>query len=150
MLTGIDMVHVPYRGATPVMTDLLSGRVDIYFSPLSGAIEYVRTGKLRGLAVTTMKRSDALPDLPAASEIIPNYEASQWYGFTAPKTTPTEVVDKLNAEVNAILVDPKIKQRINDLGQVTFGGSPADFEKLISEETEKWAKVVKFSGAKPD
>jgi tripartite-type tricarboxylate transporter receptor subunit TctC len=97
-----------------------------------------------------MKRSEALPDLPAASEIIPNYEASQRYGFTAPKTTPTEVVDKLNAEVNALLVDPKIKQRINDLGQVTFGGSPADFEKLIGEETEKWAKVVKFSGAKPD
>jgi tripartite-type tricarboxylate transporter receptor subunit TctC len=150
MLAGIDMVHVPYRGATPALTDLLGGRVDIYFSPMSGAIEYIRTGKLGALAVTTSIRSEGLPNLPSASEIVPMYEASQWYGLSAPKNTPREVISKLNSEVNAVLVEPKFKQRVTDLGEATFAGSPADFEKLIIEEIEKWAKVVSFSGAKPD
>jgi tripartite-type tricarboxylate transporter receptor subunit TctC len=150
MLAGSNMVHVPYRGATPALTDLIGGRVDIYFSPLSAAIEYIRTGKLRALAVTTVNRSEGLPDVPSASEILTTYEASQWYGLMAPKNIPSELVNKLNSEINAVLVEPKFKQRLTDLGQTTFAGSPADLEKLIVEETEKWAKVVRFSGAKPD
>src|SRR4051812_28903784 len=150
MLAGIDMVHVPYRGAAPALTDLIGGRVDIYFSPMSGVIEYIRTSKVLGLAVTTVSRSDALPDLPSASEIVPTYEASQWYGLTAPKNTPREVVNRLGSEVNAVLADSKFKQRLTDLGQAPFAGSPADFQKLIVEETEKWAKVIRFSGAKPE
>ena len=150
MLAGINMVHVPYRGTTPALTDLFGGRVDIYFSPLSGAIEYIRTGKLRGLAVTTLNRSEGLPDLPAVSEVVPTYEASQWYGLTMPKNPRGEIVGRLNSDINAVLVEPKFKQRLTDLGLVTFAGSPADFEKLIAEETEKWAKVIRFSGAKPD
>jgi tripartite-type tricarboxylate transporter receptor subunit TctC len=150
MLTGINMVHVPYRGAAPALTDLIAGLVDVYFSPLSGAIEYVRTGKLRALAITTLNRSEGLPDLPSVSEIVPTYEASQWYGLMAPKNTPSEVVNKLNAEINAVLFEPKFRQRLTDLGQTTFAGSPADLEKLIVDETGKWAKVIRFSGAKPD
>src|SRR5215831_1729860 len=150
MLAGINMVHVPYRGAAPALTDLLGGRVDIYFSPMSGAIEYIRTGKLRALAVTTINRSETLPELPSASEIVATYEASQWYGLAAPRNTPGEIVTKLGSEINAVLADPKFKQRLADLGATTFAGSPADFEKLIVEETEKWAKVIRMSGAKPD
>jgi tripartite-type tricarboxylate transporter receptor subunit TctC len=150
MLAGIDMVHVPYRGAAPALTDLLAGRVDVYFSPMSGVTEYIRAGKLRALAITTVKRSDALPDIPSASEVVPTYEASQWYGLAAPRNTPHALVSKLNSAVNAILAEPKFKQRVTDLGSATFAGSPADFEKLIIEETQKWAKVVKFSGAKAD
>jgi tripartite-type tricarboxylate transporter receptor subunit TctC len=150
MLAGITMVHVPYRGATPALTDLFGGQVDIYFSPLSGAIEYIRTGKLRGLAVTTINRSEGLPDLPSVSEVVPTYEASQWYGLIMPKNPRGEIVSRLNSDINAVLVEPKFKQWLTDLGQVTFAGSPADFEKLIAEETEKWAKVIRFSGAKPD
>jgi tripartite-type tricarboxylate transporter receptor subunit TctC len=150
MLAGIDMVHVPYRGAAPALTDIFGGRVNIYFSPMSGVTEYVRAGKLRALAITTVNRSEALPDIPSASDVVPTYEASQWYGLMAPKNTPRELVSKLNAEVNSILAEPKFKQRVTDLGSATFAGSPADFEKLIVEETEKWAKVVKFSGARPD
>jgi tripartite-type tricarboxylate transporter receptor subunit TctC len=150
MLAGIEMVHVPYRGAAPALTDILAGRVDIYFSPMSGVTEYIRAGKLRALAISTVNRSDGLPDVPSASEVVPKYEASQWYGLTVPKATPRELVSKLNSEVNAILAEPKFKQRVTDLGSATFAGSPADFEKLIIEETEKWAKVVRFSGAKAD
>src|SRR5262245_7521437 len=150
MLAGINMVHVPYRGAAPALTDLLGGRVDIYFSPMSGAIEYIRTGKLRALAVTTINRSESLPELPSANEIVSTYEASQWYGLAAPRNTPGEIVNKLGSEINAILADPKFKQRLADLGATTFAGSPADFEKLIIEETQKWAKVIRLSGAKPD
>jgi tripartite-type tricarboxylate transporter receptor subunit TctC len=150
MLAGINMVHVPYRGTTPALTDLFGGRVDIYFSPLSGAIEYIRTGKLRGLAVTTVNRSEALPDLPAVSEAVPTYEASQWYGLTMPRNTPGEVVSRGNSDIKAVLAEPKFKQRLTDLGLVPFAGSPADFEKLIIEETEKWAKVIRFSGTKPE
>jgi tripartite-type tricarboxylate transporter receptor subunit TctC len=150
MLAGINMVHVPYRGAAPALTDLLGGRVDIYFSPMSGAIEYIRAGKLRALAVTTITRSESLPELPSASEIVSTYEASQWYGLAVPKNTPGDIVNKLSSEINAVLADPKFKQRLADLGATTFAGSPADFEKLIIEETEKWAKVIRLSGAKPD
>jgi tripartite-type tricarboxylate transporter receptor subunit TctC len=150
MLAGVDMVHVPYRGAAPALTDIFGGRVDIYFSPMSGAIEYIRAGKVLGLAVTTVTRSDGLPAVPSVSEVVPTYEASQWYGLMAPKNTPREVIIKLNSEVNATLAEPKFKQRVTDMGSATLAGSPADFEKLVVEETEKWAKVVKFSGAKPD
>lgn len=150
MLAGIDMVHVPYRGATPALADLLGGRVDIFFSPMSGTIEYIRAGKLRALAITTTNRSEGLPDLPTASEFVPAYEASQWYGLAVPKNTPSEIVDKLNSAVNAVLAEPKFKQRLTDVGEVTLARSPVEFEKLIVEETEKWAKVVKFSGARPD
>ncbi len=150
MLAGIDMVHVPYRGASPALTDLLGGRVDIYFSPLSGAIEYIRDGKLRALAVTTINRYEGLPDVPPASEIVSMYESSQWYGLSAPKNTPGEVVTKLNIEVNAVLGERKFTQRVTGLGLTTFTGTPANFEKFIIEETEKWAKVVRFSGAKAD
>jgi len=117
---------------------------------MSGAIEYIRTGKLRALAVTTINRSESLPELPSASEIVSTYEASQWYGLAAPRNTPGEIVNKLGSEINAVMVDPKFKQRLADLGATTFAGSPADFEKLIIEETEKWAKVIRLSGAKPD
>ncbi|PWT88412.1 MAG: MFS transporter [Proteobacteria bacterium] len=150
MLAGVDMVHVPYRGAAPALTDVFAGRVDIYFSPMSGVTEHIRAGKLRALAITTVNRSEGLPDVPSASEVVPAYEASQWYGLTVPKNTSRDLVSKLNAEINAILAESKFKQRVTDLGSATFATSPPDFEKLIIEETEKWAKVVKFSGAKPD
>jgi tripartite-type tricarboxylate transporter receptor subunit TctC len=150
MLTGVNMVHVPYRGAGPALTDLLGGQVQVYFTPMSAAIEYVRSGKLRALAVTTTTRSQALADIPTVSEFVPEYEASQWYGVGVPKNTPAEIVDKLNAEINAVLADPRMKARFADLGETAFAVSPAEFGKLIVEETRKWAKVVKFSGAKPD
>ena len=150
MLAGVNMVHVPYRGAGPALTDLLGGQVQVYFTPMSAAIEYIRTGKLRALAVTTAKRSEALPDVPTVSEFVPGYEASQWYGIGAPKNTGTEIITTLNREINAGLTDPKLKAQLAELGETTLGGSSAEFEKLIAEETEKWAKVVKFSGAKAD
>jgi tripartite-type tricarboxylate transporter receptor subunit TctC len=150
MLTGTNMVHVPYRGASPALTGLLGGQVQVYFSPLSAAVEHVRTGKLRALAVTTANRSEALPDLPTMSEFVPGYEASIWYGIGAPRNTPAEVIDKLNGEINAVLADQGMRARIADLGETVLGGSPADYAKQIAEETEKWAKVVKFSGAKVD
>lgn len=150
MLAGIDMVHVPYRGAAPALIDVLGGRVDVYFSPMSGVIQDIRAGKLRALAITTVTRSELLPDVPSASEIVAGYEASQWYGLTAPIHTPGEVVSKLNAEVNAILAEPNFKHRMSDLGSTTFSSTPAEFGKLIEDETEKWAKVIRFSGVKPD
>ena len=150
MMTGVDMVHVPYRGAGPALTDLLGGQVQAMFPGMSSSIEHVRAGKLRALAVTTASRSDALPDIPTVGDFIPGYEASTWCGIGAPKGTPAEVIDKLNKEINAGLVDPKVKARLANMGSTALPGSPADFGKLIAEETEKWAKVVKFSGAKPD
>jgi tripartite-type tricarboxylate transporter receptor subunit TctC len=150
MTTGINLVHVPYRGSAPALTDLLGGQVQVYFPGMTGTIEYIRSGKLRALAVTTATRAQALPDLPTVGEFVPGFEASQWYGLGAPKDTPAAIVDKLNKEINAALADPKIKDRLSDLGGMILGGSPADFGKLIADETEKWAKVVKFSGAKPD
>ena len=150
MSTGTDMVHVPYRGAAPAVTALLGGQVQIFFSPLSTAVEYIKAGKLRGLAVTTATRSEALPDVPTMREFVRDYEASNWYGIGAPRKTPAAVIDKLNKEINAVLADQGMRARIADLGETVLGGSPADFAKPIAEETEKWAKVVRFSGAKVD
>jgi tripartite-type tricarboxylate transporter receptor subunit TctC len=151
MMTGVNMVHVPYRGGVAaVMTDMLSGRVHVYFGTTASSIEYIRTGKLRALAVTTAMRSETLPDIPTVAEFVPGYEASAWFGVGAPRNTPAEIVDKLNTEINASLGDPKLKARLVDLGGIALTGSPADFTRLIAEETVKWAKVVKFSGAKAE
>jgi tripartite-type tricarboxylate transporter receptor subunit TctC len=150
MMTGVNMQHVPYRGAPPALIDLIAGQVQVYFSNLPGSIEYIRAGKLRALAVTTAARSEALPDIPTVGEVVPGYESSAWVGLGAPRNTPVEIVDKLNKEVNAGLADPKFRARLADAGGAVLAGSPADFGKLIAEETEKWGKVVKFSGAKPD
>jgi len=150
MMAGIDMVHVPYRSAGLALTDLLAGQVQVGFPSLPSAIEYARTGKLRALAVTTATRSQAMPDVPSVGEVVPGYEASGWFGVGAPKATPAEIVDKLNKEVNAAFNDPKMKARLADLGGVALPGSPAEFGKLIADETEKWAKVIKFAGLKAD
>jgi tripartite-type tricarboxylate transporter receptor subunit TctC len=150
MMAGIDMVHVPYRGAGPALTDLLAGHVQISFAGMAGSIEYLRTGKLRGLAVTTTTRSEALPDIPAVSEFVPGYEAVSLFGIGAPRNTPEEIIDKLNKEVNAALADPKIEARIADLGGKVFGGSPAEFGKLLAAETEKWGKVVRAANISPE
>src|SRR5215470_5816944 len=150
MMTGVDMVHVPYRSVAAVMTDLLSGRVQLHFGTTASSLEYVRAGKLRAMAVTIERRLDALPDIPAVAEFVPGYEASGWFGVGAPRNTPVEIIDKLNKEIDAGVADPKMKARLADLGGIALTGSPSDFGKLIVEETEKWAKVVKFSGAKLD
>jgi tripartite-type tricarboxylate transporter receptor subunit TctC len=150
MMTGVKMAHVPYRGAAPAVTDLLGGQVQVMFASMPSSIEYIRAGKLRALAVTTATRSAALPDVATVGDFVPGYEASSVYGIGAPRATPADVVDKLNKEVNAILADPKAKARLGDLGGTALAGSPADFGKLIADETEKWGKVVKFSGAKAD
>jgi tripartite-type tricarboxylate transporter receptor subunit TctC len=150
MMTGVNMVHVPYRGGAPALTDLLGGQVQVYFTGTVSSIEYIKTGRLRALAVTTATRSEALPDVPTVSEFVPGYEASGWFGVGAPKSTPTEIIDKLNNEVNAALADPKMKARLADVGGSALSGSPADFGKLIADETEKWAKVIKFAGIKAD
>jgi tripartite-type tricarboxylate transporter receptor subunit TctC len=150
MMTGTNLVHVPYRSAAAVMTDLLSGQVQLYFGTTASSLEYVRAGKLRALAVTIERRLDALPDIPAIAEFVPGYEASGWFGVGAPEATPVEIIDKLNKEINAGVADPKMKVQLTDLGGVVLRGSPSDFGKLIVEETEKWGKVVKLSGAKLD
>jgi tripartite-type tricarboxylate transporter receptor subunit TctC len=150
VMTGTNMVHVPYRSAAAVMTDLLSGQVQLYFGTTASSLEYVIAGKLRVLAVTIERRLDALPDIPAVAEFVPGFEASQWYGVGAPKNTPPQIIDKLNKEINAGLADPKMKARLADLGGTVLAGSPADFGKLIVDETEKWAKVVKFAVIKAD
>jgi tripartite-type tricarboxylate transporter receptor subunit TctC len=150
MLAGVDMVHVPYRGAGPALAAVLGGQAQLYFSPLSATVGYVRQGQLRALAVTTEKRSAVLPDIPAVAELVPGYEAGQLYGVGAPRTTPAEIIDKLNKEINVILADPAAKARLADLGMTTLGGTPAHFGKIIADETERWGKVVKFSGAKID
>ena len=150
MMTGVNMLHVPYRGEAPALTGLLGGQVQVYFGTLPGSIEYIRVGKLRALAVTTATRSEALPDVPTLSEFVPNYEASGWQGIGVPKNTPTEIVDKLNKEINAALADPKIKARLAALGVTILQGSPADFGKLIADDTEKWAKVVRAANIKPE
>ncbi|MBV8289561.1 MAG: tripartite tricarboxylate transporter substrate binding protein [Hyphomicrobiales bacterium] len=150
MMTGVNMVHVPYRGGAPALTDMISGQVQVMFDNVPTSIEFIRAGKLRALAVTTATRSEVLPDLPTVADFVPGYEASAWYGVGVPKGTPDDVIDKLNKEINAILADPKAKARLADLGASLLAGSPADFGKLVADETEKWGKVVKFSGAKPD
>jgi tripartite-type tricarboxylate transporter receptor subunit TctC len=150
MMAGIDMVHVPYRGGGPALNDLLGGQVQVYFATTVSSIGYIRAGRLRALAVTTATRSDALPDIPTVAEFVPGYEASFWLGVGAPKATPAEIVEKLNKEVNAALDDPKMKARLADLGGTPLPGSPADFGKLIADETEKWARVIRAANMKPE
>jgi tripartite-type tricarboxylate transporter receptor subunit TctC len=148
-MTGIDMVHVPYRASPPAITDLLGGQVQVYFSPIAAGIEYVRAGKLRALAVSSTKRSEALPEIPSIAEFVPGYDAGAFYGIGAPAKTPATIIDKLNREIQAGLTDATLKKRFADLGSVPFLGSPVDFGNLIAAETEKWTKVVKFAGIKP-
>jgi tripartite-type tricarboxylate transporter receptor subunit TctC len=149
-MAGVDMVHVPYRGGGPAFNDLLAGQVQVMFPTTVGSIGYIRAGRLRALAVTAATRADVLPDIPTVAEFVLDYEASNWYGVGAPKATPAEIVEKLNKEINAGLADPNMKARLADLGGSVLAGSPADFGKLIAEETEKWGKVVKFTGIKAD
>jgi len=148
MMTGVDMLHVPYRGS--YFSDMLGGQVQVVFTPLPSSIGYIRAGTLRALAVTTATRSDALPDIPTVGDFVPGYEASSWQGVGAPRNTSVEIIDRLNREINAVLADPKMKARLADLGGIPIAGSPADFGKLIADETEKWAKVVQFAGIRPE
>ena len=150
MMTGVNLVHVPYCGAGPALVDLLGGQVQVMFASMSSSIEYVRAGKLRALAVTIATRSPVRPDLPTVAEFLPGYEFSFWTGIGAPRNTPAEIADKLNTEINAALADPKLNARLAEWGATALPGSPADFGKLIAEETEKWGKVVKFAGVKAD
>jgi tripartite-type tricarboxylate transporter receptor subunit TctC len=148
MMTGVDMVHVPYRGSAQSLGDLLGGQVQVSFDPLAASIEYIKSGKLRALAVTTAVRSEALPDLPTVGDFVPGYEASGWNGVCAPRNTPVEIIEKLNKEINAGLADPKVRARLAELGLTTLAGSSAEFGKLIAEETEKWGKVVRATNIK--
>ncbi len=150
MMTGVEMQHVPYRGNGPALTDLLGGQVQVMFDTMPAAIGYIRADKLRALAVSTAKRSEVLPDVPAMDEFLPGYEASGWYGIAAPAATPREIVEKLNKEINAALADAKTKQRLADLGCLVFAGSPADFEKFVAGETGKWARVIQAAGIKAE
>jgi len=150
MMTGSNIFHVPYRGAAPALTDLLGGQVQMMFATMPASIEYVRAGRLRPVAVTGNKPSEMLNGVPTVSETVPGFEASAWYGIGAPKNTPAEIVDRLNKEINAALADPKILARLSELGASPIVGSPADFGKLIADETEKWAKVIKFAGIRPE
>jgi tripartite-type tricarboxylate transporter receptor subunit TctC len=150
MMADVDLVAVPYRGGGPALIDMLSGQVDVIFVPTPASIEYVRAGRLRALGVTSTTRVEILPDLPPVAEFVPGYEASSWFGICAPRNTPAEIVDKLNREINAGLSDPKIKARFVDMGGAALPGSPADFGKLIVDETEKWAKVIRAANIKPD
>ena len=150
MMAGVNIIHVPYRGGPPALTDLIAGQVQVMFDNVPTSIEHIKTGKLRPLAVTTAVRWEGLPDVATIGDFLPGYEASTWTGIGAPKTTPGEIVDKLNKEINAGLADSKLKARLADLGGTVMPGSPADLEKFIAEETEKWAKVVKFAGIKAE
>ena len=150
MMAGVDFVHVPYRGAGPALADLLGGQVMISFAGIAGSIAYIRTGKLRALAVTTATRSEALPDVPTVSEFVPGYEAGDWLGVGAPKHTPAAIVDKLNGEIATALADPKIKARFADLGGTALALTPAEFGKLLADETQKWAKVIRAAHIKPE
>src|SRR5262249_22075082 len=144
-MADVDMLHVPYRGSAPALTDLISGQVQVMFEPMQSSIEHIRAGKLRPLAVTTATRAALLPDIPTLSEFLPGYEASGWQGIGAPRNTPLEIIEKLNKEINAGISDPKMLARLADLGLTVMPGSPADFGRLVAVETEKWAKVVNFS-----
>jgi tripartite-type tricarboxylate transporter receptor subunit TctC len=150
MMTGVNLVHVPYRGAPQALTDLIGGQVQVSFDPLPPAIELIRSGKVRALAVTTAVRSDALPDVSTVGEFVPGYEASGWNGIVAPRNTPIEIIQKLNTEINAGLADPGIRAKLTDLGGMVLASSAADFGKLIADEIDKWGKVIKFAGVKPE
>jgi len=150
MMTGIDMLHVPYRGEAPALTDLLSGQVQVYFGGLSGTIPHLGPDTLRALAVSTATRLEALPGIPTVGESVPGYEATSWAGIGAPRRTPVEIVEKLNTEINAALSDPTVKRWIADRGGVAMPMSPAEFGKLVTDDTEKWARVIKFAGIRPD
>src|SRR5215813_5449077 len=150
MMAGVNLVHVPYRGSAPALTDLMGGQVHVMFDVLTSSIQHIRSGALRALAVTSERRSETLPDLPTVGDFLPGYEATAWYGIAAPKNTPSEIVDKLNNEVKTGLADPKIKARFAELASAVIPGSPADFGRLVGDEIQKWANVVKFSGAKPE
>jgi tripartite-type tricarboxylate transporter receptor subunit TctC len=150
MMAGVNIVHVPYRGVAPALADLLGGQVQVYFGPAPATIEYIRSGKLRALAVTTSMRLEVLPDIPTVGESVPGYEAIGFFGVGAPKNTPAEIVNKLNKEMNAGFADPKMKAQIVDLGSMAFPGSPADFAKFIADETDKWGKVIRMANVKPE
>jgi len=150
MMAGVDMIHVPYRGSAPALTDLIGGQVQVMFDTTPTSIEQIKSGKVRALAVTTATRSEVLPEIPAMGDFLVGYEASFWAGFGAPKNTPAEIVARLNKEINAALADPATKARLADLGGTVLSGSPADFGKLVADETEKWGKVVKYANMKPD
>jgi tripartite-type tricarboxylate transporter receptor subunit TctC len=150
MMTGISMQHVPYRGAGPALTDLLAGQVQVMFDTVSGSVEHIKAGRLRALAVTTATRAQALPDVPTVADVVPGYEASTFHGVGAPRNTPPDIVNKLNREINAVLAEPGMQARLAELGAAVLPGSPADFGEFIAEETEKWAKVIKFAGMKAE
>jgi tripartite-type tricarboxylate transporter receptor subunit TctC len=150
LMTGVNMVHIPYRGTAPAVTDLIAGQVQVMFDNLPGSIEYVRAGMTRALAVTTTARSDALPDVPTVADFVPGYEVGAWFGLGAPKNTAKEIIDRLNEEINAAFADAKMKGRLKDLGGTALAGSPADFGKVISDETEKWGNVVRAASIKPE
>jgi tripartite-type tricarboxylate transporter receptor subunit TctC len=150
MMSGINLVHVPYRGEAPALTGLLGGQVDVMFPTVTASVQYIRAGKSRALAVTTANRSDFLPDIPTVGDVLPGYEASTWYGVCAPKNTRAEIIDKLNRAINVALADPKIRAQLVDLGGAVLVGSPADFGKLIADDTEKWGKVIRAANIKPE
>jgi tripartite-type tricarboxylate transporter receptor subunit TctC len=150
MMAGVNMVHVPYRGSGPAVTDLLGGQVQVMFGDMPASIEHIRAGKLHALAVTPATRSEALPDLPTVGDYVPGYEASGWFGIGAPRGTPADIIDKLNMEINAALADPKMRAQVSEMGATALVISPANFEKLIAEETEKWGKVIRAANIKPD
>ena len=150
IMTGVDILHVPYRGAAAALTDLIAARVQVYFDLMPNSIAHVRSGKVRPLAITTTTRSGALPDLPSVGDFVPGYEVNTWFGVGAPRGTPADIVDKLNEEINAALADPQMKARLAELGGTVLAGTPADFEKLIADETEKWARVIRAANIKPD
>jgi tripartite-type tricarboxylate transporter receptor subunit TctC len=149
MMTGTDLVHVPYRGGAPALTDLIGGQVQAIFDTLPTSVEHIKAGRVRPLAVSSVTRSEVIPEVLPLAQFVPGYEANGWYGIGAPKNTPTEVIERLNTEINAAITDVKLKARLAELGGVLLTGSPDDFGKIIVQDTEKWAKVVKFSGAKP-
>ena len=150
MMTGVNMLHVPYRGSVPALTDLMSGQVQVMFDNLPSSIEHIRAGRIRALAVTPATRSEALPDVPTVGETVPGYVGGGWSGIGAPRNTPAEIIDLLNREVNAALDDPKIKDRLENMGSPVLKMSPAEFQKLIEAETERWAKVIRFANIKPE